>query len=86
MGLIDIYHDPGSRLWPKPEDPEGSYNIDEHHILAFNGAYGKYCNGPADETAVQEDCAGLCATCVKDLNREIAAVHRKKSTRGGRNC
>jgi len=57
----------GERL--PPPDETGAFTIDEHHELDLSEAIRQY-----KETAVpmkplcREDCAGICATCGKDLN------------------
>ena len=58
----------GMRL-PKPEDP-GSFTIDEHHILDLTEALRQYIvTAMPMKPLCTEECAGLCSTCGKDLNR-----------------
>jgi uncharacterized protein len=58
----------GMRL-PKPEDP-GSFTIDEHHILDLTEAIRQYIvTAMPMKPLCDEECAGLCSTCGKDLNR-----------------
>jgi uncharacterized protein len=58
----------GMRL-PKPEDP-GSFTIDEHHILDLTEAIRQYIvTAMPMKPLCNEQCAGLCSTCGKDLNR-----------------
>ena len=53
---------------PEPEDP-GSFTIDEHHILDLTEAIRQYIvTAIPMKPLCKEDCAGLCATCGKDLN------------------
>jgi uncharacterized protein len=58
----------GAKL-PKPEDP-GSFTLDEHHILDLTEAIRQYIiTAMPMKPLCKEDCAGLCATCGKDLNK-----------------
>ena len=53
---------------PKPEDP-GSFTIDEHHILDLTEAIRQYIvTAMPMKPLCKAECAGLCATCGKDLN------------------
>jgi uncharacterized protein len=54
---------------PKPEDP-GSFTIDEHHVLDLTEAIRQYIvTAMPMKPLCREECAGLCATCGKDLNQ-----------------
>ena len=58
----------GQKL-PKPEDP-GSFTIDEHHILDLTEAVRQYIvTALPMKPLCKAECAGLCATCGKDLNQ-----------------
>jgi len=58
----------GFRL-PEPEDP-GSFTLDEHHELDLTEAIRQYIvTAMPMKPLCKETCAGLCATCGKDLNQ-----------------
>jgi uncharacterized protein len=58
----------GARL-PEPEDP-GSFTLDEHHELDLTEAIRQYIvTAMPMKPLCKEACAGLCATCGKDLNQ-----------------
>ena len=58
----------GFRL-PEPEDP-GSFTLDEHHELDLTEAIRQYIvTAMPMKPLCKEACAGLCATCGKDLNQ-----------------
>ena len=62
---IDI--ETGVKL-PPPEEP-GSFTIDEHHILDLTEAIRQYIvTAIPMKPLCKKECAGLCATCGKDLN------------------
>lgn len=53
---------------PAPDDP-GAFKIDEHHILDLSEAIRQYIVMALPmKPLCQEDCAGICPTCGKDLN------------------
>jgi uncharacterized protein len=57
----------GARL-PEPEDP-GSFTLDEHHELDLTEAIRQYIvTAMPMKPLCKATCAGLCATCGKDLN------------------
>jgi uncharacterized protein len=54
---------------PAPEDA-GTFTIDEHHILDLTEAVRQYLVMALPMKALcDEDCAGLCPSCGKDLNK-----------------
>jgi len=58
----------GAPLAP-PEDP-GAFTIDERHILDITEAIRQYALLAIPMKALcKKDCAGLCATCGKNLNQ-----------------
>jgi uncharacterized protein len=63
---------------PEPEDP-GSFTIDEHHILDLTEAIRQYIvTAIPMKPLCREDCAGLCATCGKDLNLGKCDCHEEE--------
>ena len=53
---------------PEPEEP-GAFTIDEHHELDLTEAIRQYIvTAMPMKPLCKEGCAGLCATCGKDLN------------------
>ncbi len=53
---------------PKPDEP-GSFFIDEHHILDLTEAIRQYAVMTISmKPLCQEDCAGICPTCGRNLN------------------
>jgi len=54
---------------PEPEEA-GTFTIDEHHILDLTEAVRQYLLLAVPiKPLCDEDCAGLCASCGKDLNK-----------------
>jgi uncharacterized protein len=56
---------------PLPEPEEAStFTIDEHHVIDLTEAVRQYLVMALPMKALcDEDCAGLCPTCGKDLNK-----------------
>ncbi len=64
--LIDVVS--GSSL-PLPDEP-GCFTIDEHHILDLTEAVRQYALLTIPmKPLCRQDCAGLCPTCGRNLNR-----------------
>jgi uncharacterized protein len=64
---IDVHT--GSKL-PSPEET-GAFKIDEHHILDLTEAIRQYkMIALPMKPLCDEECAGICPTCGKNLNEE----------------
>jgi len=62
-----------------PTDDPGSFTIDEHHILDLTEAIRQYIvTAMPMKPLCKEDCAGLCATCGKDLNLGDCGCHQQE--------
>ena len=60
-----------------PEE-EGGFTIDEHHVLDLTEAIRQYIVMALPmKPLCKDDCAGLCATCGKDLNEGECGCREK---------
>jgi uncharacterized protein len=63
---------------PPPEE-EGSFTIDEHHVLDLTEAIRQYIVIALPmKPLCKDECAGLCSICGKDLNLEECGCHKEE--------